>query len=112
MGLALLPLHPHTLFIYPSVLLFTLAEGTYTACVTILITLAIPDSEQAECRAARRRWANSRRWPDRCWAGNSTPAWGPFITFGTGESSSRGRCAGHPAEYLLAGGKRAETAAP
>lgn len=45
-GLALLPLVPLAVVLYPSVLLFAMGEGVFNACLATLISLAIPADEQ------------------------------------------------------------------
>lgn len=109
-GLALLPLHPHALFIYLSVLLFALGEGTYTACVTTLISLAIPDSEQGRVQGGTQAMGELAQVAGPLLGGQLYSRLGPSVTFGTG-AAVVAVALGVLMSVSLPGGKRLEPAA-
>ena len=82
--LALLPLHPLAPFVYLGVLLLALGEGVYTACVTTLISLAIPESEQGRVQGGTQAVGELAQVAGPLLSGQMYSRLGPSATFGTG----------------------------
>ena len=83
-GLALLPLHPLAIFIYLSVVLFALGEGVYTACITTLISLAIPESEQGRVQGGVQAMGELAQVAGPLLGGQLYARLGPSATFESG----------------------------
>ncbi len=83
-GLALLPLHPLAVFVYLSVMLLALGEGVYTACMTTLISLAIPYSEQGRVQGGTQAMGELAQVVGPLVSGQLYARVGPSATFGAG----------------------------
>ena len=83
-GLTLTPLQPLAPVIYLSVLLFALGEGLYNACMTTLISLAIPDSEQGRVQGGAQAMGELAQGVGPLLGGQLYGRLGPVATFGAG----------------------------
>lgn len=86
-GLALLPLHPLALLLYLSVLLLALGEGVYTACMTSLVSLAIPDSEQGRVQGGAQAVGELAQVAGPLLSGQLYARLGPAATFAAGAAA-------------------------
>ncbi len=83
-GLALLPLRPLALWVYLGVTLLALGEGIDTACMTTLISLAVPDSEQGRVQGGTQAVGQLAQVAGPLVGGQLYARLGPAATFGVG----------------------------
>jgi MFS transporter, DHA1 family, tetracycline resistance protein len=83
-GLALLPLYPLTPVLYLSVLLLAVGEGLYTACMTTLISLAIPADQQGRVQGGAQAMGELAQSVGPLVSGQLYARLGPAATFGIG----------------------------
>lgn len=65
-------------------LLFALGEGVYTACMTTLISLAIPESEQGRVQGGTQAMGELAQVAGPLLGGQLYSRLGPVAAFGTG----------------------------
>ncbi|SMB91369.1 MFS transporter [Deinococcus hopiensis] len=86
-GLSLVPLKPVAALVYLSVLVFSLGEGVFSACLSTLLSLAIPAGEQGRVQGGAQAMGELAQAVGPLATGQLYSRMGPSATLGAGAGS-------------------------